>query len=302
MNVNIIKKNAIICAQKMCFKLKKRSPELLITAGFVSVVGGTIVACKGTLKVKELVDEHHELKHEIDEAVACGRVDKDGNVYTENDAKADKRIITARLVLNCVKYYAPAAGLLILGMFCVCKSHSIMSARLNAAISAYNGLKVTFDAYRDNVKEHISEEKEKDILNDTLHECSAYNSKYVLNSRCAMPSVLWDAGNAEWTTSAFHNKCYYVTQINQLNRLLRERGYVFLNEAYEAFGIPVTAEGQYLGWTSEIPETDGKDAFISMGPNAENFVNEVENGEWDNICAPGILFYPNVHGNILAYI
>ncbi len=42
---------------KTGFRLKKHSPEILMTAGVVGVVASLVTACKATLKVKDILDE-----------------------------------------------------------------------------------------------------------------------------------------------------------------------------------------------------------------------------------------------------
>ena len=42
---------------KAAFKFKKHSPEILVVAGVVGVVGSTVMACKATTKVNDILDD-----------------------------------------------------------------------------------------------------------------------------------------------------------------------------------------------------------------------------------------------------
>ena len=42
-------------ANKIAFKAKKHSPEILIAVGAVSIVTGTVQACKATLKMQDVL-------------------------------------------------------------------------------------------------------------------------------------------------------------------------------------------------------------------------------------------------------
>ena len=45
---------------KVGFKLKKYSPEILVVTGVVGIVASTVMACKATSKVQDIIDETKE--------------------------------------------------------------------------------------------------------------------------------------------------------------------------------------------------------------------------------------------------
>ena len=45
---------------KAGFKLKKHSPEILVTAGVVGVVASAVMACKATTKVNDILSKTKE--------------------------------------------------------------------------------------------------------------------------------------------------------------------------------------------------------------------------------------------------
>ena len=56
MKTNIIKQSSrLLC--RVGLKIKKHSPEILMVAGVAGTIGSTILACKATLKVNEILEE-----------------------------------------------------------------------------------------------------------------------------------------------------------------------------------------------------------------------------------------------------
>ena len=73
-------------------KLKKHSPEILVAGGIVGAVASTVMACKATLKIDEVLAPSVEQEHKIKDCAA----DKDGEFadqYTEKDYKSDLTLL-----------------------------------------------------------------------------------------------------------------------------------------------------------------------------------------------------------------
>ena len=105
----------------------------------------------------------------------------------------------------------------------------------------------------------------------------------------------FDETCAGWTRDSEMNLMFLKQQENYLNEKLRFRGYLFLNEVYDALGIARTKEGQSVGWIFDEDNPYG-DNYVSFGiysEGNEGFVNGYEKS---------ILLDFNVDGNILDYI
>ena len=70
---------------KSVFAVRKHSPEILIVAGVIGVVTSGVLACRATLKAKEVLDGAKEDLKLIDEALK----DEKRADYTEEVAKSD---------------------------------------------------------------------------------------------------------------------------------------------------------------------------------------------------------------------
>jgi hypothetical protein len=63
---------------------------------------------------------------------------------------------------------------------------------------------------------------------------------------------------------------------NYFNQLLHIRGYVFLNEVYDALHLPRTHVGQLIGWVSGPvnlnPDLEGEGAEIELNIQTEGYI------------------------------
>ena len=84
-------------------KLKKYSPEILLVAGTVGVVTSTVMACKATLKVEEIVDEAKEKIDTIHQVSADPAM---AEKYSEEDSKKDLAIVYTQTAVKFIKLYA----------------------------------------------------------------------------------------------------------------------------------------------------------------------------------------------------
>lgn len=129
------------------YTVKKYSPEILIGLGITGVVSGTVVACKETLEVNDILEEHNEKITQVKEA-------------SDADEKTRSKDITVTYLttgFKLVKLYLPA-GLLIGGSIgCILGSHSIMMKRNAGLSAAYIGISEAFNSYRKNIIEKYGE-------------------------------------------------------------------------------------------------------------------------------------------------
>lgn len=65
-----------------------------------------------------------------------------------------------------------------------------------------------------------------------------------------------------WEKNGEFNRIFVRTQINYAHDRLERRGFLFLNEVYQALGMPMTANGQVCGW--KVTDLKPGDHFISF--------------------------------------
>lgn len=258
-------------------KLQKHSPEILMAAGITGIVVGTIMACRATRKLDEIMEEQQEEKMYVEDLHSEGEIDH--KEYQKNLTK-----IYATTALKMVKLYAPAVTLQIASIGCILGSHGIMKKRNVALMAAYKAVEQSFNDYRQRVIEEFGEEKDYDLKHGIQHEkvkVDEDGKKVTKTLNKADPNSIsqyarfFDASSEEYQGIPEYDLIFLKAQQNYANDLLHSRGHVFLNEVYDALGLDRTRAGAVVGW---ILTKDG-DNFIDFGifdgdnPRTRAFVN-----------------------------
>lgn len=295
-------------ANRAVLQLKKHSPEILVGAGIVSIVAGGVLACKSTLKVNEVVDKAKEDIAKIHEATEKGYTEAEVE-YTAEDSKKDLTIVYVQTGVKFAKLYAPAIALAGAGIACILKSHGILSERNAALAAAYAAVETGFKEYRGRVVERFgkdldrefkygikAKEVDRTIVNEDGSETTVKETIEVVDPNLNSPYArFFDDGCNGWSKSAEYNLMFLLDQQAHANDLLKQQGHLFLNEVYDALGIPRTKAGNVVGWIYDEDNPIG-DNFVDFGifdihkDKARDFVNGYERT---------ILLDFNVDGNIL---
>jgi hypothetical protein len=106
-----------------------------------------------------------------------------------------------------------------------------------------------------------------------------------LKRRRYKPTRLFDKFNPYWDNYDRRNNAIFVGKVlGELNDLLRERGYVYLDDALGRLGfeLPDGLEGQFEGWVYE-PDPKYGDGYISVGVWDQGFTDGMDwiNGKSD---------------------
>ena len=298
---------------KVGFKIKKHSPEILVVTGVVGIVTSTIMACKATTKVNDIVDESKETIDKIHESVGKGLHTSDGEEYTQEVANKDLAIVYAQTAWKFIKLYGPSVALGAASIACMIGSNRILKKRNIALAAAFTAVDTSFKEYRGRLIDRFgkdldrelrfgikAKEVEERVVDENGKESTVTKTVNVVdpNTAHSLYSVVFCEGNTGWTKNAELNKAFLIQQQNWANDKLRLRGYLTLNEVYEMVGAPTTAYGQIAGWVYTEDSSIG-DNFVDFGifdvtnENACDFVNGRERS---------IILDFNCIGNILEYI
>ena len=298
---------------KVGFKFKKHSPEILVVAGVVGLVTSTVMACKATTKVNDILDESKETIDKIHNSVDKGLHTSDGEEYTQEVANKDLSIVYVQTGWKFVKLYGPAVALGIVSIGCMIGSNQILRKRNVALTAALAAVDKSFKEYRGRLINRFGKDldrelrfgiKAKEIEEKTTDEngkeTTVTKTVEVVdpNTAHSLYSIVFCEGNDGWTKNAELNKVFLIQQQNYANDRLKLRGYLTLNEVYEMVGAPATAYGQIAGWVYTEDSSIG-DNFVDFGifdvtnEKACDFVNGRERS---------IILDFNCIGNILNYI
>lgn len=292
-------------AGKGMLKMKAKSPEILIIAGIAGVVTSTVMACKATRKIDDIINDHEKHIDEIKNYV-------EENGYTkEYDEKAEHHdiFITYRdTAFKMIKLYAPSVMLGTLSVACIFQSHRILKSRLMAMSTLYNSTEKAFSAYRKRVADKIGAEEEKRLRYDVKREQieeegeNGKKKKKIVDtvdqnvSQYSPYARLFNSESPMFERNWEYNRLFLVSQQEIANNLLKAHGFLFLNDVYEMLGLHKTEAGQRVGWIYDEKNPIG-DNYVDFGiydlysRKGSDFVNGYEQS---------ILLDFNVDGDILT--
>lgn len=297
-------------AHRIGFKIKKASPEIMVVAGVVGVVTSTVMACKATTKVNDILEETRKQVDDVHNVLDSDVVSADE--YTNDDAKKDLAIIYTQTGVKLIKLYAPSVLVGALSITGILASHKILKKRNVALTAAYATIDRSFKEYRGRVVERFGKEldrelrynikaqeiEEKTVDKDGNETIEKKTVSVVDPNMYSDYARIFDNGSMGWTKDPEYNLMFLKLQQNQANDRLRAQGYLFLNDVYDMLGIPRTKAGQIVGWIYDEDNPVG-DNFVDFGiydiynEKACDFVNGRERS---------IVLDFNVDGNILDMI
>lgn len=280
---------------KAAFKVKKHSPEILVVAGVVGVVGATVMACKATLKVNEINDEAKNNLEKIHIAGEKG-ITEAGEVYTEEDVKKETAIVYVQTAYKYTKLYAPALIVGGLSVTAILAGHNMTRKRNVALAAAYTALETSFKDYRGRVVERFGEALDKELrynikTKEIEHVMTNEDgSETIVKEDVEVADVLnmyseyakfFDDGCTGWSKDPEYNLVFLRQQQRCANDRLKAHGYLFLNDVYDMLGIGRTPAGQLVGWIYDEKNPIG-DNYVDFGiydmykPKCRDFVNGYE--------------------------
>lgn len=259
--------------------LKKYSPEILTTAGVIGTVGSTVLACKATLKVEDILDEAKK-KSNLINAVHDGEIEVDAE-YTDKDYSKDLLVNRTQTAVKLIKLYGPAISLGALSITAILGGQHILRKRNVAVMAAYKLCEESFNNYRSRVKDELGDEKDRQFYYGMTEETvkdkvksKDGKTKTVTKKVEKAPDHLYsqyarffDEANINWDKSPEQNMYFLKMVQNQMNDKLKARGHVFLNEVYDALGFDRSEAGQLVGWVWSNDNTamEAGDGYIDFG-------------------------------------
>ena len=273
--------------------IQKASPQLLFGAGIIGMVGSTVLACRATLKVDEVMDE---AKAKLDTAKSLQHRD-----YSEKDRSRDVSLIYFQSGVKAVRLYAPAIVLGGVSIYLLRTSNGILTKRNVALTAAYGALEKGFNEYRARVVDKYGEDEDRNLRYGTrevqVTDPKTNKTKTVTRVGPDDPSIyarFFDVHSPSWNKEPEYNRIFLKCQQNYANDLLRSRGHLFLNEVYDMCGIPRSKAGAVVGWLlSAEGETDN---FVNFGvfdgksDAARDFVNGQEGAILLDFNVDGVIY------------
>lgn len=303
-------------------KAIKFSPEIFMGVGSVCVIAAGVIACKKTLKLHEVKEKNKDILDQIDEMEENGLADENVE-YTPEDANRDRKIMKIKSKTDVIKLYSVPVGLAVVGFASIIWGHKILRTRNAALVAAYTAVDKGFKEYRKRVVDRFGEEvdkqlrfntttveekkKEKDENGKTKTLKTTRDVAYDLPNGYSDYARMYDDGCNGWSKNPEDSLLFLKREQSAFNNLLRKRtefdsmgnvkkpGTVFLNEVYEALGIPKSKAGQLVGWTYN-PDDRTIDNYIDFGIYD---ISKPKNGDFINGYESAIILDFNVDGVII---
>ena len=240
---------------KVGFTLKKHSPTILAVAGTVGVVTSGVMACKATTKLSTILEEHEENVEKIHDYADEHGYSED---YTEKDGKKDITIVYTQTGIKLVKLYAPAVALGTISIAAMLGSNHILRKRNIALTAAYTTIERSFKSYRNRVIDRFGEKLDEELLyniktkdveetvvdEDGKEKTTKKTVDIIDINDIEDYSRLFYEGNPGWDPDPRFTMMFLKEQQRYANKLLKKRGYLFLNEVYKMLGFSIIP----IGW------------------------------------------------------
>lgn len=296
---------------KVKFNVVKHSPEILMGLGIAGVITSTVLACRSTLKVQEILDYKEENMNNIKEVLAEGRED-----YTEEDARKDKTIIMTTTAIRIMKLYIPSVIIGAGSIACLLESHNVMRNRNAGLAAALAATTESFKQYRERVTEKYGDEVDKEMrygIKKEKKEKDGKKTKEEIVVGCDEKELsgyarYFNENNINWSDDPQFNLMFLRQNQNWANDKLISQGYLYLNDVYESLGFPKSKAGQVVGWVYDPNNNEHGDNYVDFGIydlNVKGYRDEMTNDtiaeerqDFINGYKSSILLDFNVDGNI----
>lgn len=274
MNINISAAKEIVLrtVNRSGLVLRKVSPDIMVGVGVVGLVGATVLACRATLKLENTVDNSRD-----DIETVKANPESTGN---------DLAKVYFRSSMDIARLYAPAIGVGISSITLILGAHGIMHRRNAALAASYTALEQSYAAYRARVVEDLGPEKERELFTTPTpaEQTTSGISKLDFNGEnptgVSPYARFFDESSSEWEKNPEYNLTFLNAQQAWMNEKLRAQGHLFLNEVYDALGLPRSQAGAIVGWVYGHPACDDFVDFgmydVSTVPQRADFVNGYE--------------------------
>lgn len=273
------------------YQVKKHSPEILMVAGIAGTIVGTVLACKATTKVSEIIEEKNK---NVEDVHTC--LEDNTKDYTEEDSKKDLTIIYAQTGVKLFKLYAPAIGVMALSFASIIAGHRVLKKRNVAIAAAYAVIDKSFKQYRKNVIEEFGEGvdqqmrfglKSKEIKKKDKDGKTVKETEYYIDhegnplDNISEYARFFDAASENFAKDPEYNMMFLRRQQDYANEMLKARGHLFLNEVYDLLDIPRSKAGQVVGWVYDKNGNTKGDNYVDFGlyrndQGTRRFVNGLE--------------------------
>lgn len=258
-------------------KATKNSPEIAIALGLAGTVVATVLACKATIKAKEILNEYDDNKETVEK---CMKETEDEQ-YNEKDYKKDLLTIRIQTLSKLAKTYAIPAALEAASILAILKGHKILKGRYLALGATAELLRKHNNSIREEIERRYGKDVRDEIVKGIKTEVVSVADengattreketlKYIDRNDINSPYIhFFDAASRDFVDDREHNLAYLSLVERHATDMFRasSNGKITMNRVLEMLDLPFTSAGYVLGWDLNDPECDD---FIDFGITEE---------------------------------
>ena len=252
--------------------VRKNLPNITTALSVVGVLGTAFFSARAAYKSVKPIEEHKEKMGQL-------RANKE-KFDTSKEYNKEVAVVYKKTAKELIKVYWPAAvssGLTIAGIL---TTNNVHRKRYLTMAGMYTSVAAAYNEYRKRVSEKYGEEAERDLYyNIQREEIITVETDKKGNEKTKVEVVtkpgttestdysllLLQAGDKVWYYGRPDMTSWRLIEIQKnLTQLLRTRGYLFLNEVYDALEKPQIPEGQIIGWIYD-ENKDETDNCVDFG-------------------------------------
>ena len=264
-------KNSVLKAK---LTVSKHSPEILLVAGIVGVIGSTVMACIATSKASEIAED---AKQELQTA----KLKNDDRILIEDRTPEERRkeifTIYAKAGAKFIKIYSPAIAVGCISIFSIVSSNGILKKRNKELAAAYSALGLTFAEYRRRVVNSLGEESDEELYygikkrevyteeidNETGKKKKTKDILDVVEDNVLSPYAAFFERPNPFAEESIRGNIMFLEMVEKkAQKIFESRSGedkpipLFLNEVRVMCGLPMIPEGQRAGWLFDEKRTD----------------------------------------------
>ena len=245
---------------KAGLSLKKHSPEILIGFGIAGVIASTVMACKATRKLDDILEKHD------------GLMERARAEETPEQVKKSTAMVYAHTAGSLAKLYAPAVALGVVSLGCIVGSNQILRKRNAALAASCAALNKGWKEYRQRVVDRFGDDVEKQIfynlqpeeVEETVTDDKGKEKTVKKTVGVVGPNGgdqftrYFTKGNVNWKPDWDYNKTLISLRQSYFNDVLRaKKGKpLTVNEVFRELGFAECKEGMTWGWIFDPDNPD----------------------------------------------
>lgn len=292
--------------------LHEKGPELMIISGTAGLVTSAVLACRASTKIQPIMDEFYLEMKRLDVVYAAVPDDPEDAAEQKKFEKKERRKAYRTAIAKLAKLYGLPLGLGTASIVSILCGAGILKKRHAALAAAYATLDESYREYRRRVEEKYGEDAEKEIRYGThkeeitVTEADENGEEHEVTKEVDViggaPSDYMRYFTPEYTVAAEpnpdYNEMFLKTQEQAATRILRGKGFLYLNDVYEMLGFDRSVAGQEVGWVYDPSDEDHGDNIVDFRIEAMYAQKTGRPGEWEKIFT----IDPNVDGSITAHL